>query len=102
MGSADVGSLMSLPMPGMLTCPCLRHDHNVLKLQVVFEFGLVFDREATVLGAFNQFRYAPLDTVGRAEGHHGLWSRTGGDEIDNFILRFGYTHGSSGAAVLVG
>jgi hypothetical protein len=44
---------MSLPKLDVLPRPRLRQDHDVLKLQVVFEFGLVFDRDAASLRALD-------------------------------------------------
>lgn len=65
--------------------PALGPDHDVLKLQVVFEFRLVFGRDAAVFGAFDQLHHALLDAIGRMERDHGLRSCTCRDEIDNFL-----------------
>src|ERR1700681_2583494 len=60
-------SLTSLAKLRVLPCPRLGHDHDVLKLQVVVEFRLVFGRDAAVLGAFDQLSHAFLDAIGRTE-----------------------------------
>src|SRR5207244_6668726 len=76
----------------VLPYPCLGHDHDVLKLQVVFEFRLVFGRDAAVFGAFDQLGNALLDAIGRIECDYGLRSGTCRDEINNFLVRFSDAH----------
>ena len=79
-------SLTSVPKFGVLTCPRLCHDHDVLKLQVVVEFRLVFGRDAAFLGAFHQLLHALPDAVRRMKRDHRFRSSTCRDEIDDFLV----------------
>jgi hypothetical protein len=56
-------SLTSFAKLRVLTCPRFRHDHDVLELQVVLKFRLLFRRDATVLGPLDQLRQ-------RVAGHY--------------------------------
>src|SRR5580658_7133578 len=79
-------SLKSVAKLGVLTCPRFCHDHDVLKLQVVVEFGLLLRRDATVLRALHQFCHPLLDTVGRTKCDYGFRRGTCRDKIDDFVV----------------
>jgi len=79
-------SLTSLAKLRVLPCPRLGHDHDVLKLQVAFEFRLVFGRDTAVFRPFNQPSHALPDAIGRMERNYGFRSCTCRDEIDNFFV----------------
>jgi hypothetical protein len=42
----------------------------MLEMQVVFEFRVVFGRQAAVLGALHQLGYALLEAIGGTESDH--------------------------------
>ena len=48
----------------------------LLKLKVVFEFRLVFGRDAALFGVLDQLRHAPLDDIRRMGRDHGRRSCT--------------------------
>jgi len=83
---------MSLRKLSVLPGPRFSHDHDVLKLQVVLEFGLLLGRDAAILGSFDQLSHALLDASGRMERDHGLGCSTSRDKIDDFLVRFGGLH----------
>ena len=49
---------MSRAKLGVLTCQSFRHNHDVFQLQIDFEFGLIFGRDAAGFGAFDKVRHA--------------------------------------------
>ena len=73
---------MSLPKLCIHPRPRLGHDHDVLKLQVVVEFGLFFDRDGPVLRSFDQLRYTLLNSIRRMKCDHCLSCRTSGTHND--------------------
>ena len=83
---------MSLAKMRVLSCPGLRHDHDVFKLEEVLEFGLLFAGDATLFGAVRQLGHALPRRWRRMERDHRFRRRAGGDELDDFVERFVAAH----------
>ena len=79
--------LSVLPRPGLC------HNHDVLQLQAVFEFGKFLVGNAAGVGSFAQFLYAAPQGIGRAKSDHRFGRCTGSDKIDYLLVRLSAVHG---------
>jgi hypothetical protein len=54
----------------VVSCPRFGHGHDVLKLEVIVKFRLLFDRDGAALGSFEQLGHALPDRIGETESNN--------------------------------